>query len=106
MVQLIISIIFLVSLLGMLFILFRKIPVLIQLPQNGHHGFKKSEFVLNIEKKIKDSYFHLFSKQMLLHGILSKFRVWTLKIERKIGELLHGIRKKAQELDKKVKKGK
>ena len=104
MVQLIAFIIFTVSILGIIFILFKKIPVLVNLPQNGSHGFEKNEFILKIEKKIKDAYFHLFSKQMLLYRILSKFRTWTLKIERKIGELLHGIRKKAQQLDKEVRK--
>lgn len=106
MLQLIAFTIFTFSILGIVFILFRKIPVLIQLPQNGHHGFKKHEVILNIEKKVKDTYFHLFSKQMLLHRLLSKFRIWTLKIEAKIDTLLVGIRKKAQELDKQVKKRK
>ena len=101
MAQLISFIIFIVSVLGIFFILYKKIPVLIQLPRDGSNGFKKPEFIFNIEKKIKERYFHFFEKQMLLHKILSKFRVWTLKIERKIGELLHGIRKKAQKLDEK-----
>ncbi|MBI3337499.1 MAG: hypothetical protein HY005_02660 [Candidatus Staskawiczbacteria bacterium] len=102
MIQSIVTIIFLVSSFGIAFILFRKIPILVNLPKNGHHGFKKHEFIVKIEKKINDAYFHLFSKQMLLHKILSKFRVLTLKIERKIDELLHGIRKKAQQIDKEV----
>ncbi|MDP3732918.1 MAG: hypothetical protein Q8Q91_00100 [Candidatus Daviesbacteria bacterium] len=99
MVQLIVFIIFIASLAGVLFILLRKIPVLVRLPQNGSHGFKKNDFILNIEKKIKDTYFHFFQKQMLLHKVLSKFRLLTLKAERKIDESLHVIRKKAQELD-------
>jgi len=106
MVQLIAFIIFILSVGGIFFILYRKVPVLIQLPQNGHHGIKKHEFIATVEKKIKEVYFHLFSKQMLLHKVLSKVRIWTLKIERKIDTLLHGIRKKAQELDKQVKKKK
>lgn len=104
MLQLIVFIIFIVSLVGVLFILFKKIPILLKLPQNGHHGFKKNEFILNIERRIKDAYFHFFAKQMLLHKILSKFRLLTLKAERKIGESLHIIRKKAQELDQQTKK--
>ena len=103
MLQLIALIIFIVSLAELIFILWKKIPVLVQLPQNGHHGFKKSESIANIEKKIKDTYFHLFSKQMLLHKVLSFVKITTLKLETKIDELLHGIRKRAQELDKKVK---
>jgi len=103
MTQLIALIIFLASVLVIIFVLFKKMPVLGSLPQNGHHGFKKHELILKIENKVKDAYFHLFSKQMLLHRILSKFRLWILKIEKKIDELLHGIRKKAQELDKDIK---
>lgn len=103
MIQLITFIIFLISVLGIIFILAKKIPALIQLPQNGHHGFKKPAKVASLEKKIRDKYFHFFEKQMLLQKLLSKARVWILKIERKIDILLHGIRKKAQELDKKKK---
>ena len=77
-----------------------------QLPENGHHGIKKHPRIVKIEKKIKDTWFRLFEKQMLLHKILSKSRIWILKTERKIDVLLHGIRKKAQELDKEVKKKK
>ncbi len=100
MIQLIALITFLVSLSVIIFILYKKIPTLVSLPQNGHHGFKKHELIVKVENKIKDTYFHFFSKQMLLHKILSKFRLWVLKTEKKIDELLHGIRKKAQELDK------
>ena len=104
MLQLITFIIFIVSLVGIIFILYKKIPVLNELSQNGHHGFKKPEFILKIEKKVKDTHFHLFEKQMFLHKLLSKTKVWILKTETKIDTLLHGIRKKAQELDKEVKK--
>jgi len=106
MINLIAFIIFLVSISGTIFILYRKIPVLVVLPKNGHHGFKKPEFLLDIEKKIRKHHFHFFKKQMLLHKLLSKIRILVLKLERKISELLHGIRKNAQELDKQVKKRK
>ena len=101
MVQLIAFIIFIVSLSGIVFILYRKIPALLQLPQNGHSGFKKPEFFVRIENKVKDGHFHFFQKQILLHKVLSKFRILALKIEAKIDGLLQGIRKNAQELDKK-----
>jgi len=106
MLQLIAFIIFIISLGGVVFILYRKIPVLVALPKNGHHGFKKPEFLSKIEKQIKKHHFHFFTKQMLLHKFLSKIRILALKLERKISELLHGIRKKAQALDKEVKKKK
>lgn len=101
MIQLIFFIIFLISVLVIAFILVRKIPALISLPQNGHHGFKKHELVVKAENKIKETYFHWFAKKMLLHKILSQFRLWFLKLEKKTDELLHGIRKSAQDLEKK-----
>ena len=100
MLQLIAFVIFIISLVGIVFILCKKIPVLAQLPQNGYHGFKKNEFILNIENKIKSFHFDFFQKQVFLHKLLSKIRILVLKLERKIGDLLHVIRKKAQELDK------
>ena len=104
MLQLISLVIFLISASVVTFILFRKIPELVALPKNGHHGFKKHELILKIETKVKDSYFHLFSKQMLLQRVLSKLRLLILKIEKSIDILLHGIRKKSQQIDKNTKK--
>ena len=103
MVQLIAFIIFLLSALVVAFMLFRKIPVLIELPKNGHHGIKKPELVANAENKVKDFYFHFFEKQILLQKILSFAKVSILKIENKIDILLHGVRKKNQEATKKRK---
>ena len=81
-------------------------PALVTLPQNGHHGFKKSEKMVAIEKKIKKFHFDFFRKQVYLHKLLSFAKVWILKLETQIDHLLHGIRKKAQELDKEIKKKK
>ena len=106
MVQLIAFIIFSISLLGIAFILLKKIPELVTLPKNGHHGIKKHKVIIKAEKRIKDLHFHFFSKQMLLHKLLSKFRLLVLKTEKKVDSILHSIRKKAQELDKQVKKKK
>ena len=103
MVQLIAFIIFGVSVLGIIFILFKKISVLARLPHNGHHGFKKHKIILEVEKKFKDFHFDFFKKQVWLHKLLSKTKIWTLKVETRIDYLLHGIRKKAQELDKDLK---
>jgi|SRR3989344_8856115 len=103
MIQLIALIIFVFSILGIIYILYKKIPVLTELPKNGYHGFKKPEFISNLERKIKERHFYFFEKQMFLHKILSKLRVLTLKVEKRIDIILGGIRKKAQELDKNIK---
>ena len=100
MLQLIAFIIFIASSAVVFFILYKKIPALVKLPQNGHHGFKKPELILRVEKKIKEHHFNLFEKQMLFHKLLSKSKIWILKAETKVDNLLQGVRKKAQELDK------
>lgn len=100
MIESIILIIFLISIFGIVFILYKKVPALAKLPQNGHHGFKKNEFILNLENKIKSFHFDFFHKQVYLHKFLSWVKVMTLKAEVKIDTLLHSIRKKAQQIDK------
>ena len=82
-----------------MFILARKIPVLNTLPQNGHHGIKKHHIILDIENKVKD-FFIAVEKQIFLHKFLSWVKVLTLKIETKVDNSLHNIRRKAQKIDK------
>jgi hypothetical protein len=101
MIQSIILVIFILSLVGALSILALKIPLLNLLPRNGSAGIREHHFVLNIENKIKDILL-LIEKQIFLHKLLSWIKVVTLKIETKVDHLLHGIRKKAQQIDKKI----
>ena len=82
----------------------KKVPALAKMPQNGSSGFKEPVALQKVQRKIKDTHFHFFEKQMLLHKILSVTKVWILKIETKVDQLLHGIRKKAQQLDKETKR--
>ncbi len=106
MLQLIAFIIFVISAIGISVILVKKAPELINLPKNGSYNFKKNDVVARVEGRLKDFHFHFFSKQMLLHKILSFVKVWTLKAEVRIDHLLHGIRRNAQEMDRKVRKKK
>ena len=101
-IELIALIIFVCSLGGILLILARKIPVLTSLPQNGSMGVRDHRLVLNLENKIKEI-FILFEKQIFLHKFLSWVKVMTLRVETKVDQLLHGIRKKAQQIDKEIK---
>ena len=101
MVELIILIIFILSLGGAILILVRKIPALSALPHNGTTGIKKYRIILNTENKIKDILV-FFEKQIFLHKLLSWVKVMTLKIETKVDTLLHNIRRKAQQVDKKI----
>ncbi len=102
MIQLIVFIIFLISVLGITFILYRKIPVLIELPRNGSMGLRNHQVIVDIENKIKEIQ-TVFKKQILLHKFLSWVKCLTLKVEVKIDHLLHSIRKKAQNIDKEIK---
>ncbi len=102
MLTLIATIIFLVSFLVIVFILYRKIPVLIELPRNGNMGLRNHQIIAEIEDKIKEIQ-TVLKKQILLHKFLSWVKIMTLKIETKIDHSLHSIRKKAQEVDKSIK---
>ena len=96
----VILVIFIFSFAGVLFILVRKFPVLNSLPQNGTVGIKKHKIISDIETKIKDVFIY-FEKQIFFHKFLSFVKVLTLKIEIRVDNLLHKIRKKAQEIDNK-----
>jgi len=91
----IILIIFVISLGGILFILAHKIPALVGLPQNGKSGISGSWLVSGLEDIIK-KFVEPFQKQIFLHKILSWIKVVILKIETRIDNLLHKIRKDAQ----------
>ena len=100
--ELIFLIILVCGLAGALFILFRKMPMLNSLPQNGSIGIRKHRIILDIEAKIKDvSLF--FEKQIFLHKFLSWIKVATLKVETRVDVLLHKIRRKAQQIEKEKK---
>lgn len=97
--------IFIISLGGILFILIRKIPVLVKLPQNGSTGFKENQLVSSIEQKLQ-KIFIFFGKQIFLHKFLSWVKCLTIKVEVKIDHILHSIRKKAQQIDRDLKEKK
>lgn len=96
MIELIALIIFILSFGGILLILVRKMPILVNLPQNGTTGIKEHRIFLTIEEKIKNIILY-FEKQILLHKVLSFAKVFVLKIETKIDHLLHSLRKKVKE---------
>jgi len=103
MIELIATIIFIISIGGILFILSRKIPVLVSLPQELPGEVKKNKiFVIIYDKinKVLDS----FKKQIFLHKLLTKFKIIILRIENRIDILLHKIRKRTQQRDSKDKK--
>ncbi len=87
------------SLIGIGVILFRKIPVLAELPD-----YKPSNVVMsspvkwykNLKEKVKNiSFFKSFSSGVFLQKILSKIRILSLKVENKIAFWLQKLRERS-----------
>ena len=99
MIELIATIILVGSLLGMAVILFRKIPVLVKLPDYNSSNTLVSlpvKWCKNLKEKIKNiSVFKSFSSEIFLQKILSKIRVLSLRVENKIASRLQKLREKA-----------
>ena len=96
MIQLIALIIFIISFGGIAFIIAKKIPALVQLPQTGSAGIRDHKYILHFEEKIKKILVS-FEKQIILHKSLSFAKVFVLKAETKIDYLLNKIRREAKE---------
>ena len=96
MVELIATIILFGGLVGMAVILFRKIPVLAQLPEiSPIPGFNAR--IRKILEKIKiTKHFKLPPFEIFLQKILSKIKILTLKIETKTESWLRKLREKTQ----------
>lgn len=95
MIDLIFLIILLVSFIGMAIIVFRKIPALNELSVQENKG-------LGVLEKVKDRIknngsLKTLSKEALLHRVLSKFRILTLKTESKTADWLKELREKSIE---------
>jgi len=100
MLELIILIIFLIGLTGMGVIIFRKIPALVELPEAE---IKRSRIFRRFKHKIKNNgaIKSFSSKELLLQKILSKFRIFTLRTDKKTSNLLAKLRQKSIENKKK-----
>lgn len=101
MAEILATIIFFGSLFGIGTILFRKIPLLVELPETQKKfSFKKA--VLNFKEKIKTlNPFKDFSGEIFLQKILSKIRILALRSENKIANWLQGLRERAQKKKRK-----
>lgn len=100
MLNLITLIILLISVLGMAVIALRKIPVLSEL---SPVEIKKTGVLEKIRNKIRENGFNeKFSKykEVLLHRVLSKFRVLSMKAENKTADWLRELRQKSIEKKK------
>lgn len=97
-------VILVIGVIGMVFILYKKVPVLAELNTEG-----KALVVINLWNKTKDKVKnHKYVKaphvEIFLHKALSKIRVLILKAENKTGSWLVMLRRKSIEKKQSFKK--
>ena len=92
--NLIAAIIFGGSLIGIGTIAYKKIPILVELPETTK-PFKKEKFVSFLKKKVENTEFLKdFSYETFLEKLLFKIRILILKTENKTFSLLQGLKEK------------
>ena len=92
------SLTLIVSSIGLLYILGKKIPVLTTYPAQ-EEGNSPKEDVKKFLVGVRDSKTmrQVTSPDMLVQNVLSKTRIAALKTENKTGQILENLRKKSQE---------
>jgi len=93
MIELIATIIFFTSLVALAMIVFRKIPVLLELPETAPSQFNWKELLIKIKNLLP---FRNFSFEVFLQKILSKIRILSLKTDSKTSSWLQKLREKKQ----------
>lgn len=88
------------SLIGLVIIVGRKVPVLTGLPETSGPSLKKKIPRFN-EIKPKIPIVRDFSLGVFLQKILSKSRILLLRLERKINSCLNSLRQKEKEKEEK-----
>ncbi len=97
--ELIAVIILIIGLIGVAVIIFRKIPVLVELPLQE---IEKSRVLGELKDKIRNNgTLKSFSGEILLQKLLSKIRVLTLKTDKKTDSWLTKLRQRSLEKKKK-----
>jgi len=96
MAELIAILILLSSVIGMGVITFRKIPVLVQLPEISPSPAFNTRIRKILEKIRIAKHFKLPSFEIFLQKVLSKIKILTLKIETKTESWLRKLREKTQ----------
>jgi hypothetical protein len=100
MIVLIATIIFFIGLIGMSIIVIKKIPALNELPETE---VERIGIFGRLKHKVKNNgtVKSFSSKELLLQKVLSKFRILTLKTDKKTSNLLAKLRQKSIENKKK-----
>lgn len=90
MVEIISIIIFFVSFLGLIIIIFQKLPILSILPEKTK---QRESIIFRIKEKLKKiNPFRNFSYEIFLQKILTKIRILSLKTDNKIFNWLQKLR--------------
>lgn len=85
------------SLIGISTLIFRKIPVLAELPQANSSGINTKDVIFGFIKKIKNNTpLKKFSGELFLQKALSKTRVLIMKVDNKTFHWLQRLRENAQ----------
>ncbi len=93
--EFLVQIVLIFSLIGIIIIIFRKIPVLVALPKILPQ--KKDPISLKMREKIRQlNPFKNFSSDLFLQKLLSKIRILTLKTENKTFSWIQKLREKTQ----------
>jgi len=92
MANLIAIVILIISVLGIVLIFYKKLPLLNEV-QLVKKESKSKKFVKEIRKKVKEN----FSYDDILQRFFSRIRIFVLKIERKVDIILQHLRKKTKE---------
>jgi len=95
MLNLIILIVFLFSLIGIIYIIYKKIPLLKTLPEKKDNKINWKTIYLNFKNS---SFFKkiIFNLDIFLQKFLSRIKILVLKIENKISYWLQKLRKRIQ----------
>jgi hypothetical protein len=83
------------SLIGMVVIIWRKLPILAELPEEVKNSRENLFFWLK-NKIVSRSFIKDFNFPLFLQKILSKIWVFVLKIENKVASWLQKLREKSQ----------
>ena len=95
--NLIILFVFTLSLIGMVFFVFKKIPILVELPENVESS-QSGRFYPRLKEKIRNlPGLKSFSSDIFLQKILSKVRILSLRTENKTFKWLQNLRNKAKD---------
>jgi len=86
-------IILIVSIFGLGVITYRKIPLLLELPETAPSQFNWQELLIKIKNLLP---FRNFSFEVFLQKILSKIRILTLKTDSKTSSWLQKLRERSQ----------